>query len=93
MKKIELTEQEINLIEQHLRDSGYYDQDNETVAIVDRMLSAEDQECMDALQEKAEALQEEIDPEMEGQFSVWNCDILLWYYNLYKAQEAEEAKA
>ena len=90
MKKIELTQQEVALIEQHLMDSGYYDRDNDEVMLIDRNLSDEEQACMDALVDKAEALQAEIDPEMDGQFSEWNCDILLWYYKLYQAQEKTE---
>ena len=37
MKKIELTQQEIALIEQSLQDSGYYDRDNDMMMIVDRI--------------------------------------------------------
>ena len=87
MKKIELTQQEIALIEQSLQDSGYYDRDNDMMMIVDRIYPDEERACMMALIDKAQAPQQEIDPEMESLSSEWNCDLLLWYYKQYLAQE------
>jgi hypothetical protein len=87
MKKIELTQQEIALIEQSLQDSGYYDRDNDMMMIVNRIYPDEERACMMALIDKAQALQHEIDPEMESLSSEWNCDLLLWYYKQYLAQE------
>ena len=77
MKKIILTEEEIEVLEQCLR--GEFGQFTAT---------ERQQEVCTKLINDAEALQDELDA-MDEVMATKDCDILLWYYNKYKAQQSE----
>lgn len=76
MKKIELTDDEIKVIKQHL---------NGEIEVWSA--TEEQQRLLTKVIEDAEALQEEIDPDFEEQFALPDCDIVHWYYNKYNEQQ------
>lgn len=78
MKKIELSQIEKDAIKQHLNGGIGFDAPLEIV------------EAMNSVIDKADALQAEIDPEMEGQFAEPNCDLISWFMKQYEAQEAQD---
>ena len=84
MEKIELSEREIFLLKQHLKDNGYFAKKGKMIMLVSRFLSEEDDAIMEKLTEKADALAELDD--YKGQMEEWNCDLLLWYYKKYLKQ-------
>ena len=75
MEKIVLRQEEIALIEKHL--AGQY---NPFFA------PKEEQEMFNALIDKAEALEDELDA-IDERMSEPNCDLLSWFYKKYKTQE------
>ena len=75
MEKIILTTEETALIEKHL--NGDYNP---------FFSSKEEQEMFNALIDKAEALEDELDA-IDERMSEPNCDLLSWFYKKYKAQE------
>ena len=77
MEKIILTAEETALIEKHL--AGQY---NPFFA------SKEEQEMFNALIDKAEALEDELDA-IDERFEMPNADLLAWYYMKYKDQKAQ----
>lgn len=82
MAKIEkLTDFEKQVIQKHLATRLGFD------------ATIEEVNTMNGLIDKAKALQEEIDPEMEGQFAEPDCDLISWFWKQYQAQEAQEAQA
>lgn len=78
MKKIELTPAEIEVIKQHLNG------EIEVWSATD-----EQQEILTKVINDAEALQEEVDPDMEEQLALPDSDLVHWYYNKYKEQQGE----
>ena len=75
MEKIILTAEETALIEKHL--AGQYNP---------FFSSKEEQKMFNALIDKAEALEDELDA-IDERMSEPNCDLLSWFYKKYKAQE------
>ena len=82
MKKIEkLTDFEKQVIQKHLTVRLGFD------------ATIEEVNAMNGLIDKAKALQEEIDPEMDGQMAEPDCDLISWFWKQYQAQEADDAQA
>ena len=77
MEKIILTTEETALIEKHL--NGDYNP---------FFSSKEEQEMFNGLINKAEALEDELDA-IDERMSEPNCDLLVWFYKKYKAQEPQ----
>jgi len=75
MEKIILTAEETALIEKHL--AGQYNP---------FFSSKEEQKMFNALIDKAEALEDELDA-IDERMSEPNCDLLSWFYKKYKAQD------
>ena len=87
MERIELTEMEKNLIERHLKyEIGYGTPEGEEVALYSLNYTKEEQKCMIELCAKAEALEDELDA-LDERMEVQGCDILLWYWLKYHAQQ------
>ena len=77
MEKIVLRQEEIALIEKHL--AGQYNP---------FFSSKEEQKMFNALIDKAEALEDELDA-IDERFEMPNADLLAWYYMKYKDQKAQ----
>ena len=77
MESINLTSEEIALIERHL--NGDYNP---------FFSSREEQEMFNTLIDKAEALEDELDA-IDERFEMPNADLLAWYYKKYQTQEAQ----
>lgn len=78
MERIELTQQEVSLINKHL--------EGKVNAFT---LSKEEQQVMNKLIDKAATLEEELDA-IDERFEMPNADLLAWYYKKFKDQEVQE---
>lgn len=85
MDKIELTTFEKKVLEQKLKDAGYFTPSSEIIAIIDRINNDEEKETLDILYDKADKLCEELNANDEVD-KTFDSSILLWYWMKYMEQ-------